>query len=662
MTPSEDSARARCGWQSDFPTFADEEPQVVRISLEEFLASVSESQVFAWDDSIPKLQHEVGRVVEVDDLADQYTAILEYELPLESRRPDVVLLVSGAVVVLELKGRTEPEQADLDQAAAYARDLRCYHRHCADREVHAVVVPTRAHGYVGTRDGIHIAGPDALHDLIQKLQRPWKQGPLTADAFLAKDAYCPLPTLVQAARELFNDGRLRDIPEARADTDPAVEEISRIAHEAAATRTRHLVLVTGVPGSGKTLVGLRAVHSPVLQDIVVERAGGKPTAPAIFLSGNAPLVSVLQYELKVPGRSGKTFVRHVWDYVNYYMGDKAAIPDQHVIVYDEAQRAWDEYQVADKRKLPVGPSEPELFVEFGERIPEWCVLVGLIGSGQEIHVGEEAGLDQWRVAMSRAAVPGRWTVHAPQTVLDASFDDSGFPAHRVACDCLELTHELRFHFAADLDSWVEALLENDGEWSASERCDRNDIAATRGSELAVRLERDRYHLRMTRDLATAKEYLHKRYAEAPDARYGLMASSRDKDLVEWGVPNDWHSKIMQLGPWYGDPEESPRSCRNLRESASEFDAQGLELDAVLLAWGTDLVRAGDGPGAEHWSIARAKRHAHRARVRDPFKLRLNAYRVLLTRGRDGTVIFVPPLTVLDATAARLQAFGVKVLG
>ena len=168
-----DSVRARCGWESDFPTFSETKPEVVRISLEEFLADVSESQVFAWKDSIPKLQHEVGEVVVLDDLADTYTAILEYELPLESRRPDVVLLVSGAVVVLELKGKAEPDQADLDQAAAYARDLRCYHKHCAEREVHAVVVPTRAHGFVGTRDGVRVCGPDALHELIQQLQRPW---------------------------------------------------------------------------------------------------------------------------------------------------------------------------------------------------------------------------------------------------------------------------------------------------------------------------------------------------------------------------------------------------------------------------------------------------------------------------------------------------------
>jgi len=651
MNAQDEGARARYGWGSDFPAFSQADPEVVRVRLEDFLRDVSESQVLAWKDSIPPLQHEVGEIVVIDDLADQYTAILEYELPLESRRPDVVLLVSGAVVVLELKGKTDPEQADLDQAAAYARDLRCYHRHCADREVHAVVVPTRAHGYGGVRDGVHIAGPDALHELVQTLQRPWEQGLLTAEEFLAKDAYCPLPTLVQAARELFLDGKIRPIHRALAETQPAVDAVAAIAHEAARARSRHLVLIAGVPGSGKTLVGLSAVHNPGLDDLKVERAGGKPTSPAIFLSGNGPLVEVLQYELRGVG-DGKTFVRDVKNYVKHYLGNRGAIPPEHVIVYDEAQRAWDLPQVTAKHPGVQHPkSEPEAFVDFGERIPEWCVLVGLIGSGQEINVGEEAGLGQWREALRRAGSPEKWTVHAPQRVLEEFFADPSLPARVEANEALDLTVELRFHFAADLDEWVDGLL------TGGDRA--------RGSELAARLEAAGYHLRMTRDLDTAKHYFRARYAEAPEARYGLIASSRDKILQEWGIPNDYRStKAMRLGPWYGDDEQSPRSCRRLIECVTEFGAQGLELDGVLLAWGTDLIWE-EGVGGERdsgaWSNARAKRHAHSAHVRDPFQLRINAYRVLLTRGRDGTVIFVPPLSELDATAARLQAFGVKVL-
>ena len=599
----EDAARARYGWESDFPTFSEAEPRVVRISLQEFLSGAGESQIRAWDDSIPRIQVETGKVVEIDELARQYTAILEYELPMESRRPDVVLLVNGAVVVLELKGKSEPVQADLDQAAAYARDLRCYHKHCAEREVHAVVVPTRAPGYIGVRDGVHICGPASLHQLINDFQRPWPDGPLTAEEFLARDAYCPLPTLVQAARELFLEGKIRPIHRARAETEPAIDEIARIAHEAASTRTRHLVLVTGVPGSGKTLVGLSAVHNPALQDLSVERAGGKPTSPAIFLSGNGPLVQVLQYELRGAGGGGKTFVRDVKNYVKQYLGDSKAVPPQHVIVYDEAQRAWDLDKVVRKHGLPFPKSEPEAFVDFGERVPGWCVLVGLIGSGQEIHDGEEAGLGQWRTALEKAGDPGGWTVHAPEAVLREFFsgDDAEgrkLAARTQASAALELTVELRFHFADDLDQWVDLLLDGDDP--------------EHGRELAARPEKDGYHLRMTRDLDVAKDYLCERYAEAPDARYGLVASSRDKILeTQWGIPNGWHAtQRLQLGPWYGEGDRDQR--------------------------------------ASH--------------VKDPYRLRVNSYRVLLTRGRDAAVIFVPPDPLFDATAAWLQGHGVKVLG
>jgi hypothetical protein len=633
----------------------------VRVSLEDFLAGVSESQVFAWDDSIPKLQHEVGEIVVIDDLADSYSAILEYELPMESRRPDVVLLVSGAIVVLELKGKAEAEQADLDQAAAYARDLRCYHRHCAEREVHAVVVPTRAHGYVGARGGVHVSGPDALHQLIQQLQRTWADGALTASDFLARDAYCPLPTLVQAARELFLENRIRPIHRARAATQPAIDEIARIAHEAARTRSRHLVLVTGVPGSGKTLVGLSAVHNPALDDLAVDRAAGKPSAPAIFLSGNGPLVQVLQYELRDAGGGGKTFVRDVKNYVKQYLGDKAAVPPQHVIVYDEAQRAWDLEQVIAKHpELNRHTSEPEAFVEFGERIPEWCVLVGLIGSGQEINTGEEAGLGQWRDALAQAARPDGWTVHAPQRVLDEYFASADADGKRLSAslesdEALDLQVELRFHFCSDLDAWVDGVLADDRGWPDEVCGDEANAISAHCRDLADRLEQQCYHLRMTRDLEVARGHLRKRYSDARDARFGLLASSRDKSLEGWGVRNGWHdTRAVRLGPWYGDSErDGPYSCRHLRDCVTEFGAQGLELDGVLLAWGTDLVRKDD-----RWSNAWAKRHARSAHVRDPFQLRLNAYRVLLTRGRDGAVIFVPPMPQLDETFAWLAACGV----
>jgi len=299
------SDRARYGWESDFPGFHTAKPMHVRERLQAFIPDASPEQIRAWNDTIPPLQREVEEVLVRDALARHYSTILEYELPLESRRPDAVLLVGDGVLVVELKGKLEPSQADIDQAAAYARDLRCYHRDCNGRPVVAVLVPTRAHGYLRQEGQVHITGPDALDALIARLTASGSGRTFDRARFLEADAYRPLPSLVEAARELFHSGEIRAIHRARAATDPAIETISEIIHHAARTKTRHLILVTGVPGAGKTLVGLRTAHAHFLDDLAVPHADGKPTAPAVFLSGNGPLVEVLQYEFRSAGGGGE---------------------------------------------------------------------------------------------------------------------------------------------------------------------------------------------------------------------------------------------------------------------------------------------------------------------------------------------------------------------
>jgi len=641
MSSSGPGALARFGWESGFPEFRDAEAREIRAALVRFIKDASKEQVRAWDDSIPRVQEEVAEICEADRDSPQYSAILEYELPLESRRPDVILLVRGAVVVLELKGKQKPSQADLDQVAAYARDLACYHRACQGRPVHAVVVPTRATGYVGVDDGIHIAGPDALDGLIQELQPAWEPTRLTAEEFLSESAYRPLPTLVRAARELFQSRTIREVWRARALTDPAVEAIRSIVHEAARARTRHLVLVTGVPGAGKTLVGLRVVHADYLDDLAVERADGKPTAPAVFLSGNGPLVQVLQYELKGAGGGGSTFVRDVKNYVKRYSGRRHLVPPEHVLIFDEAQRAWDKEKVAEKHEHDQPKSEPEHFVEFAERIPEWCVVIGLIGTGQEIHIGEEGGMVQWRRAVEGCAHPGAWTVHGPPKALEML---RGSEVKVQSVPGLNLDTEIRYHLAAHLHDFVAGLLDHRG---GEDSC----------PPLAAGLIKAGYRLHLTRSLDTARQYLRERYVEAPEARYGLLASSKDKALETFGILNGFQdTKKLKVGPWFGEGERHPLSGRHLRDVVTEFQAQGLELDAVLLAWGTDLIRE-----AGKWSNASARGYKRGAKVRDPLQLRVNAYRVLLTRGRDATVIFVPELPELDATYEHLLRCGFRLL-
>lgn len=634
---------ARRGWDSDFLRFAATPSNAIIAKLRQFLIDASRQQVHAWNDSLPRLQTEVEEVRVAREEASQYTAILEYELPMESRRADAIFLLRESVVVIELKGKRLPSDADIDQAHAYARDLRCYHAECENRDVHALLIPTAATGDLGFVRGVRVCGPDVLDRIIAEYDVRTVRQVIDRRQFLSSETYRPLPTLVSAARELFVKGSLRRIKRAAAATDGAADAISCIVHEAARSSKRHLVLLTGVPGAGKTLVGLRLAHSHFIDDLALPRARGKPTAPAVFLSGNDPLVNVLQYELREAGGGGRTFVRRVKDYVERY-GNNRAVPSEHVIVYDEAQRAFDAAKVSTTHPAMTAPkSEPDLFIDLCERIPGWSVIIALIGGGQEIHTGEEGGTVQWADAIDKSPQGREWVVHGPPALMEIfrSHDYRTVPE-------LNLDRSLRSHLSSRVHEYVAGIV--------SRMPSQQDGQAA----LAGILESDGYDLRITRDLNIAKKYLRERYADARDARFGLVASSRDRDLIQFGVPNDFQStKRTRFGPWYGDNEDDPggMSCRHLRVCVTEFGAQGLELDAVLLAWGTDFARDENG-----WSIDRSRRYQPGgAPVRDAWQLRANAYRVLMTRARDATVVFVPPLSELDLTYQYLCDCGFRPL-
>ena len=387
---------------------------------------------------------------------------------------------------------------------------------------------------------------------------------------------------------------------------------------------------------------MRIAHDPGLD--LLKR--GDRGAPAVFLSGNGPLVEVLQHVLRQAGGAGRTFVRPIREYVRRYDGRRNLEPPEHVVVFDEAQRAFDRAKVADTHKHSISHSrsEPEHFIEFAERTRDWSVIVGLVGSGQEIHIGEEGGLSLWAEAIRGSREPGRWTLHVPPAIA------SSFRGLSVATSTtLTLDETLRSHRAARLHSFVADLLR------------KNPPPAAELRGIAEELQHDGHDLRITRDRSLAEAYLRERYQNHPDARFGLMASSRDRDLVRFDVRNDFQStKRVRYGPWYNDGEadDGERSCRHLQDCVTEFGAQGLELDAVLLAWGTDFVLR---EGA--WAIHRARgyRSQGNARVRDPWQLRANAYRVLLTRGRDAHVVFMPRLSELNETWNYLCTCGFREL-
>ncbi|MGB5103607.1 MAG: DNA/RNA helicase domain-containing protein [Steroidobacteraceae bacterium] len=607
---------------------------MVRLQLQQFVADASPEQVHAWDQSIPWLQRECRALELRDTAAREYTAILEYELPRDSRRPDVIVLERGCVAVLELKGALYPSRAALDQAFGYARDLRAYHAACAGRSVSPVLLVRGGGANPIERDGVFVVGPEGLNSLLERLATVGEPI-ISAQEFLALDAYAPLPTIVEAARQLFHRRELPMIKRARAATDPALQYISAIARQAAQARSRHLVLLSGVPGSGKTLVGLQLVHAHWLDDLAVPRANGRTMPPAVYLSGNGPLVQVLQDALKDAGGGGRTFVQGIKEYVRAHTRAEHPVPPEHLIVFDEAQRAHDAERVAHVHRGPVGMSEPEHLIEFCERIPEWCVLVALIGSGQAIHVGEEGGVRLWYEAVRQSVRASEWTVHGAPAHAETF---SGLPGATRWNPVLSLDTEIRFHLTPKVHQFVAGLL--DGLFAGQLR------------SLANELHEGGHRFLLTRELDSAREYLRQRYADARFARYGLVASSKDKWLPAFGVDNTFHTtKQLRVGPWYNaDPADSQSCCR-LETVATEFSSQGLELDCALLAWGSDLLWAGD-----NWSIEFAGRN--RPPLKDPLTVRKNVYRVLLTRGRDGTVIYIPDDRRMDSTVERLRAAGI----
>lgn len=589
------------GYVGDFLTTpsADVTSALYAAHIRQMLEAPGSGQTRAWRESTKVLRDALGALVLARAEAATWGVILEYELPRErGRRPDAVLLAPGRLLVLEFKGHSSPTPEHLDQVESYARDLGAYHEGTHGLKTIPVLVVSGGDSEPRGRH-VYVASEATLPALLKELLEIATGSPPDLAAWLSSE-YVPLPTLVTAARALFRHEPLPSIKRARSAGIPqTVDRLAQIANRAAERSEKHLALVTGVPGAGKTLVGLQLVYDSHV-------SGDGELKDAVFLSGNGPLVQVLQHALK-----SSVFVQDVHGFLKQYGGPRRQTPREHIWVYDEAQRAWDAVQVLSKRGHSV--SEPADFVGIAEKMPGWAMLVGLIGEGQEIHNGEEGGLAQWNEALASSA--SGWAVHCPGRIA------SGFTNAASVCEWneLDLTISLRSHLASDVQDWVAHLLAG--------HLDQAGSAAARAQNLG-------YAMYLTHDLERAKGYARARYSDNSNARFGLIASSKARDLPAHGIRNDYSfTKRIRIGPWFNDPVTSDKSCCKLDETATEFQVQGLELDLPLLCWGDDLW----------WDETRwASRPSPRSKAKDPHRLRVNSYRVLLSRGRDGIVVFLPP--------------------
>ena len=606
------------GWSGSIRKFLDQPGSLIEQSLQSHLQGLlgfnaAGSQVEAWLEEIEVLKKSFRDLSIAKPTCLEWSVVLEYELPLEGgRRPDVIVLGPNKIFVLEFKQDPVLQRSSLDQVAAYARDLAEYHSQSHGIDVVPLLVPTRTTDKSEIRDVVTVLSPDKIAPYLDSAE---ESPPIDLENWLSGD-YAPLPTLIAAAKMIFNNERLPAIKRAESyGVAKAVIKLREIVRNSELHSQRSLAFVSGVPGAGKTLVGLQFVYEESNQD-----------SQAIFLSGNGPLVEVLRDALK-----SKAFVSDLHAFIKSY-GTTSKIPKQHIIVFDEAQRAWDASNMMLKKGVQY--SEPELLVAIGERIPDWTALVGLIGHGQEIHTGEEAGIPGWFDAIESKHAISDWKVFAPPRFT------KDFPNRSVTeCDELDLNHSLRSKQAEYLHDWVQSLLT--GKLSDA-------------SKISQKIWLQNFPIFITRDLSEAKDYVTARFDGESSKRYGIIASSKDRILPNHGIANGFHeTKQVKNAKWYNSNLGEPGSCCNLEEVVTEFGCQGLELDMAIVAWGNDYL----WDGAE-WLLRKMRT---RVPQQDPHQLRLNSYRVLLTRSREGLVIFIPPDSEFDQTEHAFLAAGARIL-
>lgn len=617
-----DIARSRCCYANHLIDFLEEPASEWVVKMKRAFATslvlpLGTSQVRAWLDCFDVLMDQLPTIAQTHP---NFDIVFEYCLPYESgRRPDVLLVSREQVIVLEFKQNFRVIHADIDQTAAYARDIREYHYMSRDCKVSAILALTRSDALEIDQDissGVIIASRNTLSDAIQQVLVPSNTKCDITQWLSSK--YEPLPTIVEAAKLFVKQEELPNIRRVNSTCIPqAIECLTEISTYAEANKKHVVAFVTGVPGAGKTFLGLKYVYDICKSSEHVN---------SVYLSGNGPLVSVLTTALH-----SSVFVKDLHKVVNQYLSNGA--PDFHnnIIVFDEGQRAWDSHQMAAKRHTD--KSEPDIMIELCSKRLDWCVLLVLVGEGQEIHNGENSGIVQWNIAISKSET--NWEIICPDKLTTV------FPGTHIIENhnrsALNLSMSLRTHLAGDVSKFANALVDG-------------NIADAKA--LSTEIIRQGFGMYVTRNLNHAKLYLRERYRDEPSKRFGMIASSKGRILRQYGMDNSFQGAlgIFYVGKWFNAEPDHPKSCCALDTVATEFSCQGLEIDMPLIGWDSDMLWDGT-----KW----AKFKPNEPENSDANTYRKNSYRVLLTRGRDGFVIYVPPVPEMDAVYQVLLDAGIQ---
>ncbi len=610
------------------------------------------TQTLAWASDLLRLQQLLGAVVTPAPSTTRWSILLEFPIPRKEKRIDVVLLAGDTILILELKSSLQGPDS-LRQAEEYALLLHYFHQPSDRRKIVALVVspgPTKsrpaAQQFLPILEApaywispVEQISWDHLAARLLALAAQPSTYPIDP-ALWDHGEYRPVPTIIDAALSLQAGLTIREIAHSRAErqnVEQLTAFVTSLVDAARATNAFTICFVTGVPGSGKTLVGLSLAFGT--------RPGQEPIH---FMSGNGPLVQVLQTVLardqqhrqNVPANQArihaKTLIENVHVFAKHY-SDEAPnhAPSNHVVIFDEAQRAWDRKQNFAKFKRNY--SEPEMLLKIMERHQDWAVVIALVGGGQEINSGE-AGLEEWGTALSSAAKS--WTIYASPEALQGGSAVAGsrlFPSARAPA--LNLHSEPQLHLdvsvrtlkADTFATWVNHVVEGD---------------ATAAAALKAQ---DHFPILLTRSLSDLRLLLQQN--TTGESRCGLAASSRATRLRAEGLePDSTFHAGYRWDHWYLAPATDVRSSYQLEVFATEFEIQGLELDWIGLCWGGDFIWS---PQQNQWLIRKLwpGDKSKWVPTRNPQQqiYRRNAYRVLLTRARQGIVLYIPTGDPTDPT-------------
>jgi hypothetical protein len=645
--------------------FLQQSPQTILGHLAEHHAhDLDPAQRMAWLAQIDILKREMPV------LPGSWLA-LEFAIPRMGKRADAIIVFDGVIFVVEFKiGAGEFSASAIDQAIDYALDLKNFHASSHEKPLVPLIVATSAKPKPAQTefwpDYVHkpvLSNGTGLGQLIRTVAQDFTdRRPFQPHAWMTS-GYRPTPTIIEAAQALYRSHRVEDITRSDASArnlSDTADCLSRIIEQAKARHHKAICFVTGVPGAGKTLAGL---------NLVTQRTKAHEEEHAVFLSGNGPLVDVLREALardekqraaesRKPitlddvRRRVKPFIQNIHHFrdANLASGDA---PIERVAVFDEAQRAWDakalsRFMAQKKGLLNFNTSEPELLIDVMDRHTDWCVIVCLIGGGQEIN-GGEAGLTDWFDALQRKHRD--WKVYTSDQLdhpdyrwgrnLGAMLADS---IHQTEPN-LHLSVSIRSFRAEKLSAFINAVVAGNA-----------DEAKAIYREISPL-----YPMGLTRSLPQAKAWLrsHARGSE----RFGLAAYSGASRLKPEGI--NVHEKI-DARYWFLNAKTDVRSSFYLEDPATEFDIQGLELDWVGVCWDANFRRLGNRwshhifHGTSWKTLGDSFRQAYLA----------NAYRVLLTRARQGMVIYIPrgderdptrPPEVYDGIAAFLESCGLATI-